>query len=50
MAKKKITPTPTPIVVDPLVEKVRHLRSQGYDDNRIAALLSIQVGQVKEIK
>lgn len=50
MAKKKITPTPTPEVIDPLVDKVRDLRSKGYNDNQIASMMMIQLGQVKDIK
>lgn len=36
--------------VDPIADKVRNFRLQGFDDNRIAALLRINVRTIKEIK
>lgn len=54
MAKKKeaieteeysaiqVPPTPTPVVEYPHKDKVLEFRRQGFDNNRIAALLGIQ--------
>lgn len=39
-----------PAIEDHFAEKVRNFRSQGYDDNRIAAILMINVNKVKAIK
>ena len=39
-----------PAVEDHLGDKVRHLRSKGFDDNRIAAMIGISSVKVKEIK
>jgi hypothetical protein len=39
-----------PAVEEHWAEKVRTFRSQGYDDNRIAAMLMINVNKVKAIK
>ena len=50
MAKKKIISTPTPERIDPWADAVRDLRSKGFDDNRIAAMLMINVNKVKDIK
>lgn len=42
-------------IIKPAIEehwagKVRDFRSKGFDDNRIAAMLMINVNKVKEIK
>lgn len=39
-----------PAVEDHLAGKVRDLRSKGYDDNRIAAMLMIHKEKVQNIK
>lgn len=39
-----------PAVEEHYAEKVRTFRLQGYDDNRIAAILMINVNKVKAIK
>lgn len=35
---------------DPLKVKIDRLKDQGYDDNRIAAMLMINVEKVKKLK
>ena len=37
-------------VEDHFADKVRDLRSKGFDNNRIAAMLMINLNKVKEIK
>ena len=39
-----------PAIEDHLAGKVKDLRSKGFDDNRIAAMLMINVNKVKDIK
>lgn len=39
-----------PAVEDHFADKVRDLRSKGYDDNRIAAMLMIHKEKVQNIK
>lgn len=35
---------------DPFADKVRHLRSQGYDSNRIASLLGVHKQKVDSVE
>ena len=64
MAKKDITPTPEPhkffdlteeIPAEVLIpstweDKVKTLRSKGFDDNRIAAILMIAKEKVQQVQ
>lgn len=63
MAKKKIeiekpflpedksTDTTTvKVVKDPLADKIKSLRDKGFDDNKIAATLMIQVSTLNDYK
>jgi len=51
LTEDKPIETPTVNVVkDPLADKVKALRDKGFDDNRIAATLMIQVSTLNDYK
>ena len=47
--RKRIKPQPIAAVKPTIADKVKSLRNQGFDENRIAAMLMIAKSLVKDI-